>query len=258
MTARRLDLVFLGLSLSSSWGNGHATTYRALLRGLAARGHRLLFLERDVPWYAGTATWRSRTSAELELYHGVADLEARFGASIAAADAVVVGSYVPDGIAVIDLVLRSRAAALRLLRHRHADHVAPLQGDAAPISRRARSRRSTSICRSPAARLLQRLEQRVRRPPRLPALLLGRHRALPAAGDAGALGPRLSRHLCRGPPAGAAAAADRAGPPCCPSAASWSPVRSIRLDRLARQCRAHRASAAGGSSPPSTAASASR
>ena len=52
MNDARLDLVFLGLSLSSSWGNGHATTYRALLRGLAERGHRLLFLERDVPWYA--------------------------------------------------------------------------------------------------------------------------------------------------------------------------------------------------------------
>ena len=47
-----LRLVFLGLSLSSSWGNGHATTYRSLLRGLAARNHDVLFLERDVPWYA--------------------------------------------------------------------------------------------------------------------------------------------------------------------------------------------------------------
>ena len=47
-----LSIVFLGLSLTSSWGNGHATTYRALLKGLARRGHRVLFLERDVPWYA--------------------------------------------------------------------------------------------------------------------------------------------------------------------------------------------------------------
>jgi spore maturation protein CgeB len=47
-----LKVVALGLSLSSSWGNGHATTYRALLKALAARGHDILFLERDVPWYA--------------------------------------------------------------------------------------------------------------------------------------------------------------------------------------------------------------
>ena len=46
-----MKLVVLGLSLSSSWGNGHATTFRALLKAFAARGHDILFLERDVPWY---------------------------------------------------------------------------------------------------------------------------------------------------------------------------------------------------------------
>ena len=48
-----MKLVVLGLSLGSSWGNGHATTYRALLAAFAARGHEVLFLEREVPWYAG-------------------------------------------------------------------------------------------------------------------------------------------------------------------------------------------------------------
>ena len=104
MNDARLDLVFLGLSLSSSWGNGHATTYRALLRGLAERGHRLLFLERDVPWYASARDLLHPDFCQLEFYHDVGDLHARFGARIAAADAVIVGSYVPDGIAVIDLV----------------------------------------------------------------------------------------------------------------------------------------------------------
>jgi spore maturation protein CgeB len=91
----RLDLVFLGLSLSSSWGNGHATTYRALLRGLAERGHRLLFLENDVPWYASARDLVRPDFCQLEFYDGVGDLHARFGERIAAADAVVVGSYVP-------------------------------------------------------------------------------------------------------------------------------------------------------------------
>jgi spore maturation protein CgeB len=44
--------VFLGLSITSSWGNGHATTYRALLRALAERGHEVTFLERDLDFYA--------------------------------------------------------------------------------------------------------------------------------------------------------------------------------------------------------------
>jgi spore maturation protein CgeB len=107
MKQRRLDLVFLGLSLSSSWGNGHATTYRALLRGLAERGHRLLFLERDVPWYAAARDLPRPDFCDLELYHEIADLPVRFGQRIATADAVIVGSYVPDGIAVIDWVNRT-------------------------------------------------------------------------------------------------------------------------------------------------------
>ena len=57
MTSPTLDIVILGLSITSSWGNGHATTYRGLVRGLAARGHRVHFLERDVPWYADNRDW---------------------------------------------------------------------------------------------------------------------------------------------------------------------------------------------------------
>jgi spore maturation protein CgeB len=104
MTNRCLDMVFLGLSLSSSWGNGHATTYRALLRGLAERGHRLLFLERDVPWYATSRDLADPGFCDLAFYQDLDDLRERFSVAISAADAVIVGSYVPDGIAVIDYV----------------------------------------------------------------------------------------------------------------------------------------------------------
>lgn len=101
----------LGLSLSSSWGNGHATTYRSLLRAFAARGHEVTFLERDVPWYGGTA--RDLVDPDfcrLVFYDGLADLKTHIPA-IATADAVMVGSYVPDGIAVGDLVQqRARGA----------------------------------------------------------------------------------------------------------------------------------------------------
>ncbi len=51
MSKPTLRFTFLGLSITSSWGNGHATTYRALTRSLADAGHEVLFLERDVPWY---------------------------------------------------------------------------------------------------------------------------------------------------------------------------------------------------------------
>jgi spore maturation protein CgeB len=98
-------LVFLGLSLGSSWGNGHATTYRALLGGLAARGHRVVFLERDVPWYAAHRDMAKPASAELHLYKDEADFLRRFGSLIDTADAVTIGSYVPDGVAIAEAVL---------------------------------------------------------------------------------------------------------------------------------------------------------
>ncbi|MFC7396143.1 glycosyltransferase [Chelatococcus sp. GCM10030263] len=94
----RLDLVVLGLSLSSSWGNGHATTFRALLKAFAARGHRVLFLERDQPWYAAHRDLPDPDFCELVLYDDLAGLDAHRD-RIAGADAVMVGSYVPEGIA---------------------------------------------------------------------------------------------------------------------------------------------------------------
>ncbi|MEH3147118.1 MAG: glycosyltransferase [Methylobacterium frigidaeris] len=100
-----LSLVVLGLSLSSSWGNGHATTYRALLRAFADRGHDVLFLERDVPWYAAHRDLKRPDFCRFALYSGLDDLAERFGGAIATADAVVVGSYVPDGVTVGTRVL---------------------------------------------------------------------------------------------------------------------------------------------------------
>ena len=94
-----MKLVVIGLSLSSSWGNGHATTYRALLRAFAARGHEVLFLERDVPWYAAHRDEAAPDYCRLELYDDVAALD-RWRGEVADADAVIVGSYVPDGVAV--------------------------------------------------------------------------------------------------------------------------------------------------------------
>ncbi|MBM9593379.1 CgeB family protein [Roseitranquillus sediminis] len=99
-------LVILGLSLSSSWGNGHATTYRALLRGLDRLGVEVLFLERDVPWYAAHRDLAAPEFCRLAYYGDLEELERDHGSDIAAADAVIVGSYVPDGPAVIDLVQR--------------------------------------------------------------------------------------------------------------------------------------------------------
>ncbi len=106
-----LGIVVLGLSITSSWGNGHATTYRSLLRGLARRGHSVLFLEHDKPWYRAHRDLPSPPYGETRLYGGIEELRERFLPAIREADLVVVGSYVPEGMAVARLVQRAARGA---------------------------------------------------------------------------------------------------------------------------------------------------
>ena len=101
-----MNFVFLGLSITSSWGNGHATTYRGLVRELALRGHDILFLERDVPWYADNRDAPRFPFAEVGLYRSFAELKRLYAARIREADAVIVGSYVPEGATIGDWVTR--------------------------------------------------------------------------------------------------------------------------------------------------------
>ena len=102
--ARHLRIVILGLSITSSWGNGHATTYRSLMRALSRRGHDVLFLERDAPWYAANRDVLDPPCDAVHLYRGLDELKERWRGALARADLVIVGSYVPEGIAVVGLV----------------------------------------------------------------------------------------------------------------------------------------------------------
>jgi spore maturation protein CgeB len=100
-----MRIVILGLSLTSSWGNNHAGTYRALMRGLHQRGHSLLFLERELSWYADRRDLPGPAFGHTALYRDVAELHNRFAAVVRAAELVIVGSRVPDGIEVCEWVL---------------------------------------------------------------------------------------------------------------------------------------------------------
>lgn len=99
-----MKIVILGLSITSSWGNGHATTFRGLVRELAHRGHDVLFLERDVPWYAENRDLPQPPYGRTVLYPDLPTLYRDHADDVGAADLVVVGSYVPDGIAIGDWV----------------------------------------------------------------------------------------------------------------------------------------------------------
>ncbi len=101
-----MKIVMIGLSITSSWGNGHATTYRALVLELTRLGHEVIFFEREVPWYSENRDLHPEAStARVILYDSVAELE-EYAPFIQSADAVIVGSYVPDGIEICEWVLR--------------------------------------------------------------------------------------------------------------------------------------------------------
>ncbi len=106
-----LQIVILGLSITSSWGNGHATTYRSLVRGLARRGHAVLFLEHDKPWYRAHRDLPHPPYGETRLYDGLEELRDLYRQAIRHADLVVVGSYVPEGIAIGHFVQRTARGA---------------------------------------------------------------------------------------------------------------------------------------------------
>jgi spore maturation protein CgeB len=98
-------IVIFGLTISSSWGNGHATLWRGLCKHLVRGGHSVTFFERDVPWYAGARDLCDIPGGTLVLYSHWEDVRALARTSVAEADAAIVTSYCPDAIAATELVL---------------------------------------------------------------------------------------------------------------------------------------------------------
>jgi spore maturation protein CgeB len=106
-----MKIVIFGLSLTSSWGNGHATTFRALLRALDARGHRIVFFEKNVEWYENNRDLPNPEFCDVQLFESWSEVAPRARRELADCDVAMVGSYFPDGIAAIEEMFRSRAPA---------------------------------------------------------------------------------------------------------------------------------------------------
>jgi spore maturation protein CgeB len=100
-----MKLVVFGLTVTSSWGNGHATLWRGLLTALARLGHRVTFFERDVPYYAWHRDRREFPGHRLVLYPDWPEALPLARAELAGADVAMVTSYCPDAIAATELVL---------------------------------------------------------------------------------------------------------------------------------------------------------
>jgi len=104
-----MKLVVFGLTITSSWGNGHATLLRGLFRALHRRGHRVVFFERDVNYYANHRDLWTFPEARIELYSDWSEATRRAAAALEDADVGMVTSYCPDGVAATELVLGSPA-----------------------------------------------------------------------------------------------------------------------------------------------------
>ena len=100
-----MKITLFGLTLSSSWGNGHATPYRAILRALHRLGHRITFYERDVPYYARHRDLWQCAYCDLKLYSSWDDIRSQALAEAAESDVVVTASYVPEGARIADALL---------------------------------------------------------------------------------------------------------------------------------------------------------
>jgi spore maturation protein CgeB len=104
-----MKLVIFGLTISSSWGNGHATLWRGLLRALIHRGHTVIFIEKDLPYYAAHRDLTELPGGQLLLYHDWQETLPSFRAQLADADIAMVTSYCPDALIATTLVLDSSA-----------------------------------------------------------------------------------------------------------------------------------------------------
>src|SRR5262245_26985684 len=101
---RTVKIVIFGLSITSSWGNGHATTYRALVRALHARRHRIVFFERNQEWYASNRDLPEPPFCKVYAYDSWDEMENIARREVTSSDVAMVGSYCPDGGRAIDLV----------------------------------------------------------------------------------------------------------------------------------------------------------
>jgi spore maturation protein CgeB len=104
-----MNIVVFGLTITSSWGNGHATLWRGLCSALAAEGHRVTFFERDVPYYRQHRDLHASAAFELVLYASWEEVGQQAARALASADAAIVTSYCPDAASATRAMLESRA-----------------------------------------------------------------------------------------------------------------------------------------------------
>ena len=104
-----MKITIFGLSITSSWGNGHATTFRALCSALHARGHRIVFFEKNVEWYQNNRDLPEPPFWSMRFYDDWQTALPIVRRELHDSDVAMVGSYFPDGISALGEMLESGA-----------------------------------------------------------------------------------------------------------------------------------------------------
>jgi len=107
-----MKIVIYGLAITSSWGNGHATTYRSLCKALARRRHQIHFVEKNVEWFRDNRDMPHPEFCKVHLYADWAENERNLIRLSKDADAIVIGSYFPDAIAATESLLAANYGPL--------------------------------------------------------------------------------------------------------------------------------------------------
>ena len=102
-----MKVVVFGLSISSSWGNGHATLWRGLFRAMVKRGHMPVFFERDTDYYRAHRDLTEMEGARICVYEDWEQIRAEAARELADADLGMVTSYCADAIPAAEMVLQS-------------------------------------------------------------------------------------------------------------------------------------------------------
>ncbi len=104
---KKLNITFIGLTITSSWGNGHATTFRSLIKALNKQGHSVTFFENDVEWYAINRDMPDPEFCKVILYKDFAELKEKFTPYFEKSDFIIIGSYVNEGVKVGEWIVES-------------------------------------------------------------------------------------------------------------------------------------------------------
>src|SRR5579864_6141084 len=102
-----MKITIFGLSITSSWGNGHATTFRALCQALNCRGHKIVFFEHNLEWYQNNRGMPHPPYCDVRTFDTWDEILSTVRKELRSSDVAIVGSYFPDAIIALEEVLSS-------------------------------------------------------------------------------------------------------------------------------------------------------